>query len=283
MDKARCVIIGCAKNVAGQLPKTLEKIEAIRALWLEAAVVIAENGSIDGTKRLLDDYRVKPHTHILTLDTSANAIPSRTQRLALIRNTLLDFVHATYPTYDYVLMADMDGVLDTFHPESLALAFKPSMPTWDALFANVRGSYYDVWALRSKFLEFEYDCWDMVRHSMVQFGISRADARQGFVLNKQITIPINPRTLLPVESAFGGLGLYRLSKTKDCHYVGLTQECSCKGVLDFVSGSGVSLNKNPCAPETCEHVAFHRDMVSKHGAKMFIHSQILVKTQAEHL
>jgi hypothetical protein len=63
----------------------------------------------------------------------------------------------------------------------------------------------------------------------------------------------------------------------------LTQECSCKGVLDFVSGSGVSLNKNPCAPETCEHVAFHRDMVSKHGAKMFIHSQLLVKTQAEHL
>ena len=278
MDKASCVIIGCAKNVASQLPKTLEKIEAIRALWLEAAVVIAENGSTDGTKRLLDDYKAKPHTHILTLDTSANAIPSRTQRLALIRNTLLDFIHATYPTYDYILMADMDGVLDTFHPESLALAFKPSMPAWDALFANVRGSYYDVWALRSKFLEFEYDCWDMVRHSMVQFGMSRADARQGFVLNKQITIPIHPRTLLPVESAFGGLGLYRLSKTRDCRYVGLTQECSCKSVLDFGTTT-----TNPCAPETCEHVAFHRDMVSKHGARMFIHSQLLVKTQQEHL
>ena len=59
MDKARCVIIGCARNVAGQLPKTLEKIEAIRALWLEAAVIIAENGSTDGTKRILD---VEPAT-----------------------------------------------------------------------------------------------------------------------------------------------------------------------------------------------------------------------------
>jgi glycosyltransferase involved in cell wall biosynthesis len=139
MDKASCVIIGCAKNVAGQLPKTLEKIEAIRALWAQAAVVIAENGSTDGTKRLLDDYKAKPNTHILTLDGSANAIPSRTQRLALIRNTLLDFVHATYPTYDYILMADMDGVLDSLDPKTLAFAFKPSMPAWDALFANVRG------------------------------------------------------------------------------------------------------------------------------------------------
>ena len=283
MDKASCVIIGCARNVAGQLPKTLEKIEAIRALWGQAAVIIAENGSTDGTKRLLDDYKTKPQTHILTLDASANAIPSRTQRLALIRNTLLDFVHATYPTYDYILNVDMDGVLDGLDPKTLAFAFKPSMPAWDALFANVRGSYYDVWALRSKFLEFEYDCWDMVRHCMVHFGMSRADARQGFVLNKQFTLPFNPRTLVPVESAFGGLGLYRLSKTKDCRYIGLTQECSCKSILDFVSGSGVSLNNNPCAPETCEHVAFHRDMVSKHGAKMFIHSQLLVKTQAEHL
>jgi hypothetical protein len=113
---------------------------------------------------------------------------------------------------------------------------------------------------------------------MVQFGMSRADARQGFVLNKQFTLPFNPRALLPVESAFGGLGLYRLSKTRDCRYVGLTEECSCKGVLDFGPNS-----TNPCAPETCEHVAFHRDMILKHDAKMFIHSQILVKTQQEHL
>jgi hypothetical protein len=116
---------------------------------------------------------------------------------------------------------------------------------------------------------------------MVQFGMSRADARQGFVLNKQFTLPFNPRALVPVESAFGGLGLYRLSKTRECRYVGLTEECSCKGVLDF--GSGLLPSNNPCAPETCEHVAFHRDMILKHDAKMFIHSQILVKTQQEHL
>lgn len=277
MEKSSCIIIGCAKNIAPFLPKTLEKIEAIRSLWAQSAVIIAENGSTDGTKRLLETYQSNPNTYVLTLDASANAIPSRTQRLAFIRNTLLDFVHTTYPTYDYILNVDMDGILDTFNPSCLTFAFKPSMPTWDALFANVRGAYYDVWALRAKALDFEYDCWDMVRHTMVQFGMPRAEARKAFVLSKQITIPFNPRTLVPVESAFGGLGLYRLSKTKGCRYVGLTESCSCAKVLEF------NLDSNPCAPEVCEHVAFHRDMISKHDAKMFIHSQILVKTQQEHL
>jgi hypothetical protein len=274
MEKASCIIIGCAKNVAPSLPKTLEKIEAIRALWSVSAVVIAENGSTDGTKRLLEAYQSKPNTHVLTLDTSANTIVSRTERLAFLRNTLMEFVHTTYPSYDYILNVDMDGVLDGLDPTSLAFAFKPSMPAWDALFANVRGAYYDIWALRAKALELEFDCWDMVRHCMIQFGMNRAQAKQAFVTKHQINIPFNPRTLIPVESAFGGLGLYRLSATKGCRYVGLTDTCSCRSVIDF--------GAMPCAPEVCEHVAFHRDMIAK-GSNLFIHSQILVKTQQEHL
>ena len=124
MNTYRCVIIGCAKSVAAHLPSALAQIDAIRSLWLDAAVVIAENGSTDSTKQLLAAYAAKTvQTHILTLE-EANSIPSRTERLALIRNRLLDFVHETYPTFDYILSVDLDGILDGFKSSGLTDLFK---------------------------------------------------------------------------------------------------------------------------------------------------------------
>lgn len=275
MNTYRCVIIGCAKSVAAYLPSTLVQIDAIRSLWLDAAVVIAENGSTDSTKELLATYAAKSaHTHVLTLDAEANRIPLRTERLALVRNRLLDFVHETYPTFDYILSVDLDGILDGFKSSGLTSVFK-SFPadTWDAVFANVTNKYYDIWALRSKEMGITYDCWDMIRHLQLEAGVSRADAKAACVTQFQTVIAASPSRLLPVESAFGGLGLYRLAATRGCTYVGRTQECSCEMI---------AFNRALCALETCEHVSFHKDMVTR-GAKLFICSSLLVKTQQEHL
>lgn len=274
MDTYRCVIIGCAKNVAAHLPITLAQIDAIRLLWADAAVVIAENGSTDTTKQLLATYATRTvQTHILTLDAEANPISSRTERLALVRNRLLDFVHTTYPTFDYVLSVDLDGILEGFQSSGLTDLFK-SFPTasWDAVFANVGGKYYDIWALRRP--DLTYDCWDMIRHLQLEVGVSRADAKKACVTQFQTVIKPLPSRLIPVNSAFGGLGLYRLAATRGCTYVGVTRECSCQHLMAF--------HMEMCAPETCEHVAFHKDMVDR-GAKLFICSSLLVKTQQEHL
>jgi len=276
MNTYRCVIIGCAKSVAAHLPSTLAQIDAIRSLWLDAAVVIAENGSTDSTKELLAAYATKSaQTHVLTLDAEANLIPLRTERLALVRNRLLDFVHETYPTFDYVLSVDLDGILDGFKSSGLTNLFK-SFPvdTWDAVFANVTGKYYDIWALRSAEMGITYDCWDMIRHLQLEGGVPRDDAKTACVTQFQTVIKASPSRLISVESAFGGLGLYRLAATRGCTYRGLTQDCSCQHMIAF--------NRAQCTLETCEHVSFHKDMVAK-GAKLFICSSLLVKTQQEHL
>ena len=276
MNTYRCVIIGCAKNVGAHLPSSLATIDAVRSLWLNAAVVIAENGSTDSTKQFLAAYAAKTdQTHILTLDAEANPIPSRTDRLALVRNRLLDFVHETYPTFDYVLSVDLDGILDGFKSSGLADVFK-SFPTasWDGLFANVTGKYYDIWALRRPDIGLTYDCWDMIRHLQLEGSVSRADAKKACVTQFQTVIKPSPSRLIAVDSAFGGLGLYRLAATKGCTYVGRTRGCSCQRFAAF--------NQALCALETCEHVAFHQDMTDK-GAKLFICSSLLVKTQQEHL
>jgi len=158
--------------------------------------------------------------------------------------------------------------LDGFQAKGLKEAFKSS--DWDAVFANTTGAYYDIWALRSDAMT--YDCWDLVRHFMQQ-GFARDVAKAVCITPYQVVLPKKP-TLIPVQSAFGGLGLYRLAKTRGCRYDGLTRACSCTHVNQFPS---------PCAPERCEHVAFHQDMIEKHGAKLFIHTEIQVKPALEHL
>ena len=277
MNTYRCVIIGCAKSVAAHLPSALAQIDAIRSLWLDAAVVIAENGSTDSTKQLLAAYAAKTvQTHILTLE-EANSIPSRTERLALIRNRLLDFVHETYPTFDYILSVDLDGILDGFKSSGLTDLFKSFPATsWDAVFANVGGKYYDIWALRRPDLGITYDCWDMIRHLQLEAGISRLDAKKTCVTQFQTVMKPMPSRLIAVDSAFGGLGLYRLAKTVGCVYNGQTTTCTCTELIkNIVPGS--------CFPYTCEHISFHKDMIDKHGAKLFILPSLLVKSQDEHL
>lgn len=272
MNQSSCVILGCAKNIGPHLTKLIKQLDAIRLLWKASAVVIAENGSTDGTKAILASYGKKANTHILSLDAEANPIQSRTERLAFLRNHLMDFVHAHphYATYDYILIVDLDGVLDGFKPSSLAAAFKSS--TWDALFANTTGLYYDIWALRSKALGLENDCWDLIRHLMIQ-GYDREVAKTVCIKPYQAPLSASP-PFVEVQSAFGGLGLYRLAKTKGCRYDGLTRTCSCQTIAPFTS---------PCAPECCEHVAFHKDMIEKHGAKLFICKEIKVNPAIEHL
>jgi len=273
MDRASCVILGCAKNIAAHLIKSIKSLDAIRSLWKECAVVIAENGSTDGTKAMLASYGKRPTTHILTLDAEANPIELRTERLAYIRNHMMDFVHAhpIYSTYDYILIVDLDGILDGFKPSDLDFAFKSSTP-WDALFANSAGSYYDVWALRSKALGLQNDCWDLVRH-LQQQGFEREVARTVCVKTYQAPLQFTG-PFIEVQSAFGGLGLYRLAKTKECRYDGLTRACSCQAISPF---------KTPCTPQCCEHVAFHKDMIEKYGAKLFICKTIVIRPPAEHL
>lgn len=276
MNESTCVIIGAARNIATFLPQTLEQINKIVPLWKEAAVVIAENGSTDATQQILADYKLSAshRVDILTLDATANEIPVRTARLAHVRTKLLEHVHTHFPSFDYILMVDLDGILDGFRIQTLETAFKPTHPPWDALFANTKTSYYDIWALRSKALGITFDCWDLIQHMQIQMGADVETAKAFAV--KKYQIKIKPSTpLIPVESAFGGLGLYRLSKTIGCAYNGMATVCSCTDQMKVIKGT--------CFPHTCEHVSFHKDMIEKHGAKLFIIPSIQINSQEEHL
>jgi hypothetical protein len=96
-------------------------------------------------------------------------------------------------------------------------------------------------------------------------NIPVAEAKKRAIGKWQVKIVENTEPI-PVESAFGGMGIYRLKKTVGCKYVGRRT----------IPGTNMG-------EHCCEHVPFHADMIKKHGARLFIYPSLVVETQDEHV
>ena len=245
------IIAGVVKNCAKYLPKLFERIEGISERFEKSSCLFVENDSKDATRQLLGDWLEKgKRGTLIVYDRLDAAIPQGTARIAFARNRLLDHIEgdALLSQYDYLLSIDMDEVNHELFPEAIASCFEHPTDSWDALFANQSEIYYDIWALRHAWWSPD-DCWNNVQRRPA--FIPRQQASRYSVHGRMLCI--SPHMgLIPVDSAFGGAGIYRLEKIRGCRYRGMTK--SKKAV--------------------CEHVYFH-EQLRKKGAKLFINAQMM--------
>ena len=120
-------------------------------------------------------------------------------------------------------------------------------PSWDMLSANSLPSYYDLYALRSTLLALDYDC----------LKPSSEVAARGNCFQFRVTL--HPEAaVLPVDSAFNGLAIYRTAALQSarCTYGG-----------PFIS--------------TCEHVVFHQ-CLRRQGLRLGIAPSLVQGCGAEH-
>ena len=239
------IVCGCTKNSASYIYKHLQLLYDIAPLFKTFKMLIYENNSDDNTVKILKkfkqthpnfDYISENIQHVLHCN-----IISRTEVLAHGRNTLLNHIQG----FDYMIMVDLDDVIGTFKPSQLKYLFEHK--DWDALFANCE-TYYDVSALRIEkdkwthtcpFKVIDYDCWKKANyHNSTHF-----------VSQHQIKIP-SSAPLIPVNSAFGGFGIYKVNK---------------------INGKYDGSNQ-------CEHVSFHKGMNN-----LFICPKFMVNKQDHHL
>ncbi len=254
------VIVGCARDVAKHLPNTLKNIEAIATVFEQVAYVFVENDSTDSTKADLRRW-LKTRSgrgHLLNLDGAAARIPKRTERLAKARNAYINYVRKSrYRDFDYLVVFDFDDVNSSpIKPDEVrsAVEFLEKTGEAQAVFSNSIPFYYDIWALRHPDC-CPYDCWAEVR---AEGHLSRSEAIAHYVHKRQIAIP--PETSpIRVDSAFGGIGIYRMTAAKSASYHGL----------------------NANGNETCEHVTFNRD-VGKSGS-LYIFPALRNHAPREHL
>ena len=261
------VVAGCTKNSAAYISQNLERLYAMHGLFQSFHMVVFENDSCDQTVAHLTEFqRTHPLFHFIS-ETNVNSIRTdlnmRPQFIAYGRNRLLEYIDKSYSHFDLMIMVDLDTVIEKFNPRQLKHIFQLDYSSWDALFANNVSKYYDIWALRISENIWDpnihgklwknpipFDCWEMAT-------IYRNAQR--FVYDYQVIIPVTT-PLIPVLSAFGGFGIYKMDKIQSCRY-------------NTIENGAVR----------CEHVLFHRDMIEKNNARLFICPQLLMNEQKEHV
>lgn len=238
----RIAFLCCVRDCESALKESIDILAKLGSQFKNFKIFIFENDSKDATlniiKKLMDEFPIDLTSH-KNLD---SFLPLRVQRLSHGRNYLLNKISNL--DFDYFCVADMDGVFSkNFNPEHFFDNFKYD-ECWDAVFPVNSGIYYDIWAFRHETL-WDFDYEEKMNQIPTQFEDQNIlkfyiDRIQKFGIN-------DVRSWLRVNSAFGGMGIYKAEK-----FIGLTYK---------------PINQNN--RHTCEHVPFHEQAV-RLGRKIYI-------------
>jgi len=245
LSLSNIVVVGLARNLENNLES---EVQIINLAFVKAASIrwlVIESDSDDGTVGTLNKLSVNNAFDFMSLGKLQTKYPKRTERIAECRNRYLEElkVNSKYNEIDYVVVADLDGVNSKLTPSAVNSCWQLD-EDWDACFANSSEAYYDIWALRHSVWS-PNDCFENYEF-LLNNGKSKFEALNAAVYSRMIKLKNNMYPI-EVESAFGGLGIYKKSIFLESRYIGL--------------------NSNEA--EFCEHVSFHNVLREK-GFRLFI-------------
>ena len=266
LSKSGIIICAIVRDCEKGLKRNLPVINSICDISKDYHVVIFENDSIDKTKQILEAWSLKKkNIHILSESYKTQTIPAKTQcgeinpsfsearisKMALYRNKYLSYIEENKLEGDYVIIVDLDvfsislnGILSSFGFEN----------DWDAITANgisrsfssmFRKRYYDTYALFECGLENVPQTEKIIKKNQYQWA---------FMKNKM--------PLIPVVSAFGGLGIYKKKAIEGCRY-------------------GVLFNDDVNVQCRTEHYHLYQEMKKKGYSRIFINPSMSIKYQTQ--
>lgn len=241
-NQSKIVICGTARNVEKKLARFYRQLSKSFSDFQEVQFIVVESFSTDRTKDVLQELSLANNNFRSFVDTQVSKNEKRrTVRIASARNRIIEEVDNNYGDFDYVVMSDMDGVNRDLNSRAVMSCW--NFEQWDGVFANQPYCYYDIWALRSDGW-CENDCWEEFRLLELDLGVTKA--KKLAVTDKMRAIS-KDEPWIAVNSAFGGIGIYRREVFVQGRYRG----------------------ESPEGREVCEHVSFHEDLVGK-GFKFYI-------------
>lgn len=247
---SKVLITGLIRDGAHCIERDIEKLLDAAKIFKDVHVLIIESDSKDATLDQLAKLATHhPKVRYLALGQLKNSLPERTDRLACCRNAYLTELrnNPLYTDVDYVIVADLDGMNDLLTSASLASCWDVT-EDWDVIAANQDGPYYDIWPLRHPDWSPD-DCLALLARLEPLFGHELA--RDIAVYARQIRIPRNT-PLIPVQSAFGGLAIYRRTALLSGRYAGCNEQ----------------------GQEVSEHVPLHQQLVQA-GHAIYINPKLI--------
>jgi len=250
LAESNILIAGLARNCSGVIYSEVLKISNAFSGAKSVRWLIIESDSTDNTVDVLKSMDKKLSLRYISLGKLREILNKRTERIAKCRNKYVQEIrdNVEYLHTDYVVVADLDGVNCKLKPESVNSCWEME-EDWDACFANQTKGYYDIWALRHNTWS-PNDCWNSFNF-LIQNGANHFDALHASVYSKMIVVEESNKPI-KVESAFGGLGIYKKSLFLESNYCGL----------------------NADGLEKCEHVSFHKALNAK-GYKFYINPKLI--------
>jgi hypothetical protein len=203
---------------------------------------VIESNSTDESKAVLEKHTARVSwMHFESISSPDAIFPHRTQKLAHARNKYLEVFSQLNENKDIELLVvcDLNNLNKKITIESVRSCDK--ITEWGALTANQDGPYYDIWALRHQYWNVG-DCWEQY-NELTEFYPNDKLALWDSVYSKMIVISSQNAPIL-VNSAFGGLAIYKVKYLEDCEYIGVNDKKSA----------------------TCEHVSFNAKFRENGGA-----------------
>ena len=246
------LLAGPVRNASAQIENDFERLLASLDQFKNVFCFIVESDSTDDTVARLENFSRKfPNFSYLSVGDLSKKLSKRTDRIAYCRNLIIDAV-ANDPKYqevDFIAMADMDGMNGLVTREKITECWEVEEP-WDVITANQLGEYYDVWALSHPYWN-PMDCWEQKRKLEDILGDKVA---QNIAVGCKQS-PIDPRAdLIEVDSAFGGLGIYKREA--------------------FLAGRYAGTDNQADGIDVADHIPFHRDLRTK-GFRIFINPALI--------
>jgi len=251
-------LVGTIRDGGPELERRICRIEKAFKFASHIHWIVIESDSADHTGMVLQNICNRHQSFLFeSLGNLRERLPLRTERLAFCRNRYLDLLRQTekYSKVELVAVLDLDGVNDDLDADAVISTF--ARTDWHVVAANQSEAYFDIWALRARDWS-EGDCWRQAKF-LTNHGVSAHWAQWSCVYAKMIEID-RDAPWIEVDSAFGGLAIYR------------------REVLQFASYCGLADDKT----EVCEHVALHASITSE-GGKIFINPKLINSGLNEHV
>lgn len=246
-SNSNLAIVGTARNVSRYIRRIHGTLSAATENFKSRKFFVVESYSTDSTLEILDDLS-KTFTDFTykTLPNLESALPPLSIRISQARNAAADMARDSAEEFDYVMVADLDNVNRDITATRIESCWLHQ--GWDMMSANQPFAYYDTWAFRHPILS-PGDCWRDYDVLVEYFG--REAALKLAVGNRVLKIPPEAPPI-PVQSAFGGLAIYKAKPFFNNRY------------------SGVDADQK----ELCEHVVLHQDMLND-GCSLFINPKMV--------
>ena len=291
--KAKVQILAPVKNIEDGFFNSKNNILKLVERFEDYQIIVYENNSTDQTKNLFltwekNDTKLKFLSENLSKEFIESFTPNtgdyRTELIARARNILISEATKTeYDEFEYVIMCDLDNFKEWDINQILSSILYPKKE-WDVI---LPAATYDLYALRAKKF--------VVNTDLVSWNFwCKLQTRIGCLYSNFL----KKNDWIQVESAFGGLAIFKKKSLIGIEYRGIIQpeyldyilnkDCQNDILFQFSyskianeitnrknelykwKNSGFSKDFLPENPYVCEHVQFFFQMRKNGKDKIYI-------------